>query len=144
MRPLHPKLAAIVPSLEERPEHRHKEAFCLMWYACRCGHREQFWNSRDGVTPFGLQCPSCGSLDFHHVDFFRDRYAPNHAPHPGQRVWVDMSLARAESIAKQRIQMAKDRGITDYGISLEELTESIYHGGLQPDVRVHGYERSGS
>jgi hypothetical protein len=41
--------------------YQHKEAFALMWYACACGHRERFWNSRDGVTPFGgIQCPSCG------------------------------------------------------------------------------------
>jgi len=40
--------------------HRHVEAFCLMHYACDCGHHEVIWNSRDGVTPFTAPCPSCG------------------------------------------------------------------------------------
>ena len=40
--------------------HNHREAFCLMWYACPCGHAERYWNSRDGVTPFMIGCEAKG------------------------------------------------------------------------------------
>jgi hypothetical protein len=71
-------------------EHDHKEAFCLMWYRCdTCGHKERIWNSRDGVTPFGMGCPSCGCFDMMHCDFQLDNYAPEHKLHRGQRFWRD-------------------------------------------------------
>ena len=30
-------------------EYQHREAFCLMWYACECGHRERFWERRTAL-----------------------------------------------------------------------------------------------
>lgn len=58
--------------------HNHAEAFCLMWYQCKdCGAKERIWNSRDGVTPFGMRCPSCGRADYYHTYFGSDLYAPN-------------------------------------------------------------------
>lgn len=58
-------------------KYEHAEAFCLMWYGCKCGHRERIWNSRDGVTPFGMGCPSCGG-SMSHVDWQKDILAPQH------------------------------------------------------------------
>jgi hypothetical protein len=102
--------------------HLHKEAFCLMVYACAgaadtrppaagfnrmrssgCGHREVFWNSRDGVTPFGMCCPSCGG-DLFHADWQLDRPAPNHQPHYGQGVWRDGTPEEAEAIIRKRLE----------------------------------------
>lgn len=69
---------------------QHAEAFNLMWYRCKtCGHAERYWNSRDGVTPFGTSCPSCGGNSLMHDAWHLDTYAPNHVPHSGQRVWKD-------------------------------------------------------
>lgn len=85
----------------------HAEAFKLMAYACQCGHRETIWNSRDGVTPFGLGCPSCGDLTLRHADWHLDEYAPNHAPFKGQRFWRDGTPDEAEDIMRRRIERMK-------------------------------------
>ncbi|WP_157382583.1 hypothetical protein [Burkholderia ubonensis] len=79
----------------------HAEAHALMWYACECGHRERIWNSRDGITPFVIPCPSCGSATLYHVAFDRDVATPDHRPHDGQRVFVDMTREQAEGIAER-------------------------------------------
>lgn len=93
--------------------YQHVEAFCLMWYTCDgktsyegtsisrgfapqliarpCGALIRIWNSRDGVTPFGMQCPSCGG-DMHHVmhhPLLPDVSVPDHQLHHGQYFWRD-------------------------------------------------------
>lgn len=87
--------------------HAHAEAFCLMWYQCRnrlCGHRERIWNSRDGVTPFGMGCPSCGGSELLHAYFASDVYAPEHKLHHGQRFWRDGTPDEAAAIMRKRIE----------------------------------------
>lgn len=116
--------------------HRHVEAFCLMWYACPCGHQERIWNSRDGVTPFGMQCPSCGSSEMRHVRWQSDTYAPAHEPLPGRRQWISMTRERAERIARARIA-GRVKALDD--VVLENLTASIYHDGEAPDLIVTAY-----
>jgi len=127
--------------------HLHAEAFCLMWYACKCGHQERIWNSRDGVTPFGMQCPSCGSPSemgsLMHVRWREDLYAPGHVPAPGQRIWIDMTWEAAEAYAEQRIAAAENRGIVIDPARRESLARSILgeHGGSAPDLRIVGFDR---
>lgn len=88
-------------------KYRHGEAFALMWYACECGHRERIWNSRDGVTPFGCTCPSCGKI-MRHPDFKLDEHAPDHQLRRGQSFWRDGTADEAEAIMRRRIaSMAK-------------------------------------
>jgi hypothetical protein len=140
--------------------HFHAEAFCLMWYACEgetrmerignsvryercivkppCGHREQYWNSRDGVTPFGTSCPSCGG-SLLHTDFNLDRYAPEHKPHRGQRLWVDMTRERAEFLARKRIEAARAAGHDVDDARLPSLIENFFNEGQAPDLVVSGY-----
>lgn len=84
----------------------HKEAFCLMWYACKCGHRERIWNSRDGVTPFGTTCTSCGNI-MDHVDWKSDLASQNHKLTVGQRFWRDGTPDEAETIMRRRIEKSK-------------------------------------
>ncbi|MCG5072233.1 hypothetical protein [Paraburkholderia tagetis] len=118
--------------------HRHTEAFCLMWYACECGHREQIWNSRDGVTPFGCACPSCKEPKLQHVDWNRDTYAPNHQPATGQRMWIDMTRDRARVIAQRTIdQVAKTRDVPAH--DMDRIVEAVYHDGIAPDLVIWGY-----
>lgn len=81
----------------------------LMWYACTaCWHKERIWNSRDGVTPFGLGCSSCGAI-MNHVDWQADEYAPNHKLHRGQRFWRDGTPDEAEAIMRRRIESMRDQ-----------------------------------
>lgn len=87
---------------------KHGEAFMLMTYKCSCcGHQEIIWNSRDGVTPFGTSCPSCGRLDLMHVSWHADTFAPEHKLHKGQRFWRDGTADEAEAIMRRRIDQAK-------------------------------------
>ena len=128
---------------DHNPAMLHREAFCLMWYACHCGHRERIWNSRDGVTPFCTLCPSCKSPTLQHVDFGRDEFAPEHKPGIGQRVWLDMTRERAEVIAKRRMDAFRAAGREVNADVLPSLIDSlmgIEHGGGAPDMRIHGYE----
>lgn len=80
------------------------EAFMLMWYGCNhCGHRELIWNSRDGITPFGMDCPSCGHTTLRHVHWDKDLRMPHHKLHRGQRFWRDGAPADAEAIMIRRL-----------------------------------------
>lgn len=89
--------------------HQHGEAFMLMQYACKdCGHRETIWNSRDGVTPFGCSCPSCGKTLLH-TEWQRDVYAPNHKLNKGQGFWRDGTPDEAEAIMRRRIEQMRDK-----------------------------------
>lgn len=92
----------------EESKDTHRKAFCLMWYACKCGHRERIWNSRDGVTPFGTACPSCGDI-MDHVDWKQDERAPQHKLRTGQRFWRDGTPDDAEAIMRRRIERLRDR-----------------------------------
>ena len=130
--------AIAAPVLSKPNGHKHSEAFCLMWYACKCGHRERIWNSRDGVTPFGFVCPSCKEPKLQHVDWRLDSYAPGHQPSAGQRIWIDMSRDRARVIAQRTVdQVAKTREVPKY--DLERIVEAVYNDGIAPDLVIWGY-----
>jgi hypothetical protein len=116
----------------------HVEAFCLMWYACECGHRERIWNSRDGVTPFGLSCPSCNQPKLSHVDWRLDKCVPDHVPAAGQRVWISMTRERALEIARRTVaRVTAGASITD--ADLQRVADSIFNDGMAPDLVVSGY-----
>lgn len=93
----------------------------LMWYSCReCGHRERIWNSRDGVTPFGCGCSSCGG-SMTHVEWDKDTYAPDHQLLRRQRFWRDGTPDEAEAIMRRRIERMRDK----WPCSPEEETQLI-------------------
>lgn len=112
-----------------------------MWYQCQCGHTERFWNSRDGVTPFGTKCPSCGDQSLQHAYFGSDKYAPDHKPPAGQKVWIDMTRERAQQIVRQRIDMFKAHGrdVASIEANFERHVESFFEHGTSPDMAVSGY-----
>lgn len=85
------------------PEYQYGDAYMLMTYHCQCGHREVFWNSRDGVTPFAMGCPSCGDATLQHIHWSGDERAPNHVPHLGQGVWRDGTVEEAVAIMTKRL-----------------------------------------
>lgn len=122
-----------------RTDHLHAEAFCLMRYTCGlCQHSETIWNSRDGVTPFGTVCPSCGKPSLYHSDFGSDLYAPNHKPHKGQRVWISMTQERAEKLAKRMVLAQMERG-SEANTLIKKTAASYYDKGMTPDLRIEGY-----
>ena len=91
--------------------HSHGEAFCLMWYRCdKCEHKESIWNSRDGVTPFSMSCPSCGELSLFHWRFDLDKYSPNYELLNGQRYWRDGTKEEAIELLHRRFDIFAGRG----------------------------------
>lgn len=114
----------------------------LMQYQCGCGHKETIWNSRDGVTPFVLGCPSCGKLNLSHVNWHEDVYAPNHELHRHQRYFRDGTVEEAIEIMKRRIERHK----SSYPLKREakdRLLAEVRNGTLEefrkgwPTVDVH-------
>jgi hypothetical protein len=93
------------------------EAFALMKYVNRAtGRVEWLWNSRDGVTPFGIDDPlaPAEALDAHaerrkaedfspavdidpsimsHADWHEDVFVPNFIPTEGNRIFMSWSEA---------------------------------------------------
>jgi hypothetical protein len=119
--------------------HIHAEAFCLMRYECnQCRHHEIIWNSRDGVTPFCLICPSCGDATMMHAYFGSDRYAPDYKPHRGQRVWISMTKDRAAHLARRNVLMRKKPGPETERL-IEQVAGGYYDNGRAPDLRIEGY-----
>lgn len=95
-------------------DYRHKEAYCLMFYACdKCHVAVRFWNSRDGVTPFVVirRCEFCQG-DMQHVDFHLDVCAPDHRPERGQGVFTDMPVSLKKTYAHLRMLSARAEGYT--------------------------------
>lgn len=100
--------------METEKKHVFPDAFMLMLYACPCGHRESIWNSRDGVVPFGMGCPSCGGPDLVHVTWKRDLRIPDYRLHPFQKFWRDGTPDEAAAIMRRRIAvMRPEFPITD-------------------------------
>lgn len=164
---LAPKAGAILA--DERPiyreamkhGHAHAEAFCLMRYRCiergqtirvttpdgrhafhqgGCGHFEIIWNSRDGVTPFGTTCPSCGGHRLQHVDFGADTYAPDHQLHRGQRFWRDATLEEWIKVYLARIEALPEYEGEDMKVKLHNTKvyaqQALERGEPWLDVKV--------
>jgi hypothetical protein len=108
------------------PKYNHAEAFKLMTYKCEsCHYEERIWNSRDGVTPFGINCPKCNLATSRHINWQWDEYLPEYIPVRGQRVFVDMPESMKLVFARRRAFQAPDKFLKERGISREELTASI-------------------
>lgn len=122
--------------------YRHPEAFCQMQYACKaCGFQEVIWNSRDGVTPFCLQCPQCHGLDETHVNWQQDRCVPDYIPTPGQRIFVDLPRELAREMVIEYMKRNRSRGwdlppegTAEWESKVEALTDDWYKDGRAPHV----------
>jgi hypothetical protein len=76
--------------MPDEPKYNHREAFCLMQYQDKVtGEIELLWNSRDGVTPFGIR--SRAGNESLHVNWGQDKRDPHFRPSPGMRIFVDAS-----------------------------------------------------
>lgn len=117
---------------------KHAEAFRIMTYRCSCGHSERLWNSRDGVTPFSIPCPSCkDGMGMVHVDWQNDVFCPLYRPSAGERYFADMTRERAREFANQNadylvsIGRIKENGRNRYA---DSLFDDFYGDGHSPDI----------
>ncbi len=118
----------------------HAEAFCLMTYeADDESERETVWNSRDGVAPFVISLRSGKTA--RHVDWHNDRYAPDHVPQLGERIFVDLTPERAREHARRNAERywAEDvagarSGYASADAMAEELAQHYLSHVGQPDL----------
>lgn len=100
---------------------------------------EILWNSRDGVTPFGIR--STDGREMTHVDWHLDRFAPGHQPAPGQRVFISMTKERAEELARNRVEVWWDdpdfpmsRTFKSRDEAVAQLAKNYWHEGYAPTI----------
>ena len=112
----------------------------LMWYACKCGHRERVWNSRNAVVPFCMVCLSCGQSDLEHVDWKADELAPDHVPHKGQGVFINLTMNQAMRYARKKMRCFDGTEYALHGPEREEMILSMaknsfssFGAGTSPD-----------
>lgn len=114
--------------------YNHKEAFCLMRYASRDGRAaEMLWNSRDGVTPFGLRGRS--DVEMFHVEWENDRPIERFLPPIGMRIFVDMTKERLREIIKERVDAWWNHPsypMSKAFTSKEAAVENLFHGEWRP------------
>lgn len=125
--------------------YNHAEAFHLMKYHCEsCGISEILWNSRDGVTPFIIDCTHCHGKDgAKHVNWDHDKCSPEYSPGPGMRVFVDLTLKKAIECSVKRVEMMKkfEDGQFYYDVrdfdNIERFVSLVmdtYHQGEAPNI----------
>lgn len=99
-----------MPDEKRRGKYDHAEAFCTMQYECQtCKTIETLWNSRDGVTPFIIQCQQCDG-EMNHGSFEFDECMPDYFPRKGMRVFVDLPENFREVFKKMFINMTWNIG----------------------------------
>jgi hypothetical protein len=105
-----------------------------MQYQCeKCRKIELVWNSRDGVTPFGVKC-LCGGIATH-IRFQEDRCVPDYKPYIGQRIFIDLDMDRAKEIAKLRIESVSKHYPDLTPPPIDELAKEIFGDGNCPHLK---------
>lgn len=113
----------------------------IMLYESEDGHvRESIWNSRDGVTPFGV-IGKDGKTDLIHKQWHKDILDPNHTPMPGDRVFVDWSKDEAREYYQRMVEERWDDEqypLNRFGEPKEVVLEMLLRDGWregQPCLR---------
>ena len=128
-------------------KYNHVEAFCLMKYQSKDGQiTEMLWNSRDGVTPFGIRSKD-GTTELFHVEWQRDVCCPDHKPQKGDRIFVDLTPEKARFYAERNVENNWDRPsypMSEMYETKEEAIEKVSSSYLvqkgSPDVITVGEE----
>lgn len=83
-----------------------KEAYCIMEYHCEKCHTSEFlWNSRDGVTPFIINCVHCEKGEMRHINWQGDKREVWHIPKKGERIFITMPNEVNDLYVRKRIEM---------------------------------------
>jgi hypothetical protein len=103
-----------------------------MQYKCEhCGKVEVLWNSRDGVTPFGISCSLCVRGSMFHINWEEDKYEPKYIPIEGQRIFVDMPIEIKHVFVRKRIDKLwehPDFPMREYYGNKDEAFEALSNG----------------
>lgn len=124
---------------------KHREAFCVMEYSCKCGHKEAIWNSRDGVTPFCMVCPSCGSKDelgtLMHSNFHNDFFNKDHVLNPNQKFWRDGTPDEAVEIIRKRYESFKGTEWEKNDLEIELILVDVKRADNGEDSHWHEFRK---
>lgn len=117
------------------PQYQHAEAFCLMKYETKDGRVvEYLWNSRDGVTPFGVSTRD-GSDTLYHTEWKRDQRRPNHVPQIGDRIFVDATQEDHRNWIKKRVERDWNGPLSEMArqmfTSPEDMEQRLFEGEWQ-------------
>ncbi len=126
--------------------YEHAEAFNLMKYKCEtCNVVQTLWNSRDGVTPYIVNCKQCNGKSVHLIG--QDTHDPEfgnklrEGMFPSMRVFVNMTKEKAMTFAERRLKAFESskyappaEGTSEREELLTNVTEDIYHSGEAPDL----------
>ena len=130
----------------ETKKYQHAEAFHVMEYECRnptngfgCGAKEKIWNSRDGVTPFTVDCPQCKTGTMFHHNWQSDIHDENYKPLPGQRIFRDGRPEEARECLLKRWESMDEsfkRSMNiEYRWTMEETRERVIAGALESEFQ---------
>lgn len=109
--------------MADGPRFKHVEAYCLMRYVVvSTGEEEILWNSRDGVTPFFMTSRNGDEARHRSTRERPDRRAIDHVPAVGDRIFVDMTEARARALIAEAL--ACERSTPEGLAVLEKLYAS--------------------
>lgn len=124
-------------------KYEYKTAFCIMLYQCElCGKKEELWNSRDGVTPFIINCVSCGG-SAQHINWGKDECIFDYNSPSHTRVFVNLTLKKAIEYSKKRVESAKSFEEGKFYFDVEDyknierfinIVIDMYKGGTAPDI----------
>jgi hypothetical protein len=126
--------------------HKTGDSFMLMLYASK-DHKivEYLWNSREGVTPFGILARD-DKTTLYHEAWDHDIYCPNYEPPVGMRIFVGLTRQRAKEAARRNVEKWWTTSISgvrfqdrhpDKEAAIREFAEHYYseHGeGETPDI----------
>lgn len=103
---------------------------------------EIVWNSRDGVTPFGIMLRS--GVEALHVRWSEDWCEPGYVPELGERIFVDLNRERGAQLASEFVDKNwddPDMPMRDHPyfegdkkIAVRKMYESYFEHGTPPDL----------
>ncbi|MCP4256855.1 MAG: hypothetical protein GY774_04910 [Planctomycetes bacterium] len=117
-------------------ERKYKDAYCIIWFACGCGHQERVWNSRDGIISDSIICSSCGGLASQVKDVGRE-YDPKHQLNHGQKFFRDGTLEEKKKIIDAiKPSLKQKHSEENLEVAEQFLLKSFPEGW--PCIDVHG------
>lgn len=87
------------------------------------------WNSRDGVTPFGIKDPISGEDLVHLGPWAEDAYEPDYKPKTGDLVFIDLHPEKALKLATDKVELYWDHPtypMRDSGRTKEEWVRIFF------------------
>lgn len=78
-----------------------------------------------------------------HINFRADLCVPNHKPWPGQYVWIDLTLERAEEIVAEVVKLAATQGRDYSEKDGKDMIERFFAHGTPPDLKVTPFSTKG-